>query len=207
MPIFRSQHQAELLTQLYLHPDAQYALTELAQAARVPLSTAHREMARLADTGLVVTRSAGRTRLYQADAGHPAARALTELLTFTFGPAQVIAEEFAELPDVESVLLFGSWAARYAGQDGPPPADIDVLVIGTPHRAAVYAAADRAAARLQLPVNPALRTPDQWQATGDALVDQVHRSAHLTVIERAALADAAAMVEASAQLLPTLGIF
>jgi predicted nucleotidyltransferase len=186
MPIFRSQHQAELLTQLYLHPDVQYALTELAQAARVPLSTAHREMARLADTGLAVSRSAGRTRLYQANVGHPAARALTELLTFTFGPAQVIAEEFAELPDVESVLLFGSWAARYAGQDGPPPADIDVLVIGTPHRAAVYAAADRAAARLQLPVNPALRTSDQWQAVDDALVDQVHRSSHLMVIERAA---------------------
>ena len=124
MPIFRSQHQAELMTQLYLHADAQYALTELAQAARVPLSTAHREMARLVDTGLVTGRSAGRTRLYQANTGHPAARALTELLILTFGPAQVIAEEFAELPDVESVLLFGSWAARYTGHDGPPPADI-----------------------------------------------------------------------------------
>ncbi|MFQ1004409.1 winged helix-turn-helix domain-containing protein [Modestobacter sp. SSW1-42] len=186
MPIFRSQQQAELLTQLHLHPDAQYALSELAQAARVPLSTAHREMARLVDTGLVVSRSVGRTRLYQADAGHPAARALTELLTLTFGPAQVIGEEFVELPEVDSVLLFGSWAARYAGQDGPPPADIDVLIIGTPHRAAVYAAADRAAARLRLPVNPALRTPDQWRAAEDALVDQVHRSSYLTVIQRAA---------------------
>jgi predicted nucleotidyltransferase len=96
----------------------------------------------------------------------------------------VIAEEFAELSDVEAVLLFGSWAARYTGQDGPPPADIDVLVVGTPHRAAVYAAADRAAARLRLPVNPALRTPEQWRAVDDALVDQVHRSSHLTVIER-----------------------
>ena len=62
----------------------------------------------------------------------------------------------------------------------------DVLVIGTPHRAAVYAAADRAAARLHLPVNPALRTPGQWRAADDALVDQVHRSSHLTVIERVA---------------------
>jgi len=186
MPIFRSQHQAELMTQLYLHAATSYALTDLAQAARVPLSTAHREMARLVDTGLVTNRTAGRTRLYQANASHPAARALTELLTLTFGPAQVIAEEFAELSDVEAVLLFGSWAARYNGQDGPPPADIDVLVIGTPHRAAVYAAADRAAARLHLPVNPALRTPEQWRAADDALVDQVHRSSHLTVIERAA---------------------
>lgn len=108
------------MTQLCLHAATSYALTELAQAARVPLSTAHRDVARLVDTGLVASRSVGRTRLYQANA------------------------------DVEAVLLFGSWAARYAGQDGPPPADIDVLVIGTPHRAAVYAAADRAAARLHL---------------------------------------------------------
>jgi hypothetical protein len=171
------------MTQLYLHADLSYALTELAQAARVPLSTAHREMARLLDTGLVTSRAAGRTRLYQANTAHPAARALTELLTLTFGPAQVIGEEFAELPDVQAVLLFGSWAARYTGQDGPPPADIDVLVIGAAHRAAVYAAADRAAARLRLPVNPALRTPEQWKAADDALVDQVQRSASLTVID------------------------
>ena len=183
MPIFRSQHQAELLAQLYLHPGTEYPLTRLAEAAGVALSTAHREMARLRDAGLVVDRTIGRTRLHRANTAHPAAGALTELLTVTFGPAAIVAEEFADLPDVDLVLIFGSWAARYAGHDGPPPADIDVLVIGPTRRADVYAAADRTADRLHLPVNPVLRTLEQWRADDDALVAQVRRSDHVVVID------------------------
>lgn len=180
LPIFRSQHQAKLLTMLYLHPAQEYALTELASTVAVPLSTAHQEMTRLAGAGLVESRSVGRTRLYQASTGHPAAPALRELLTISFGPEVVVAEEFTSLADVERVLLFGSWAARHAGVEGRPPADVDVLVVGSPHRAEVYAAADRAAARLSLPVNPVLRSPVQWAQRradqSDALLAQIDRS-------------------------------
>ena len=31
LPVFRSQHQAELLMWLYLHPDAEYGVSELAE--------------------------------------------------------------------------------------------------------------------------------------------------------------------------------
>jgi len=184
MPIFRSQHQAELLAHLYLHPDDEYSLSQLAEVAGVPLSTAHREMARLGDAGLVASRSIGRTRLHRAGTEHPAAGALTEMLTVTFGPAAVVAEEFAELADVELVLIFGSWAARHAGHEGAPPADIDVLVVGAPRRADVYAAADRSADRLHLPVNPVLRTSEQWRTGGDALVAQVRSSDQVVVLDR-----------------------
>lgn len=186
LPIFRSQHQAELLTALYLHRSRDYALTELAEQAGVPVSTAHREVARLAKAGLIDVRTVGRTRLYRADLTHPAAHALTELLLVSFGPATVVAEEFGPLSDVQEVLIFGSWAARYAGIDGPPPADVDVLVVGSVRRAEVYAAADRAAARLSMPVNPVLRSPEQWQARGtdhlDALLEQIDQSPVLSVL-------------------------
>lgn len=42
MPILRSQHQAELLTQLFLHPGREYTLAELAAGVGIPASTAHR---------------------------------------------------------------------------------------------------------------------------------------------------------------------
>lgn len=186
MPIFRSQHQAELLTQLYLHPGKEYTLAELAAGAGVPASTAHRELARLTDAGLVASRPVGRARLHQANTAHPGARALTELLTLAFGPGRITADEFAELAGVERVLVFGSWAARHAGQDGPPPADIDVLVVGVVSRPEMYGAAERASQRLQLPVNPVLRTQEPWAEAQDALVAQVQASAHVAVIDRSA---------------------
>lgn len=67
---------------------------------------------------------------------------------------------------------------RYAGQAGPPPRDIDVLVVGKIDRADLYEAADRAKARLGIEVNPVVRTLRQWNEPEDALVTQIKASAH-----------------------------
>jgi predicted nucleotidyltransferase len=185
LPIFRSQHQAEMLTRLYLHPDQEFTVTALAVDARIPLSTAHRELQRLVESGLVLARRVGRTSLHRANTGHRAAAALTELLQVSFGPAVVVAEEFADVDGVAKVVLFGSWASRHAGVDGPEPADVDVLVVGTPSRADVYAAAERAQGRLHVPVNPVVRRTDQWSSPDtDALVVQVRQSPHVTLLDR-----------------------
>jgi len=180
MPIFRSRHQAGLLVWLLLHPDQEYGLTELAQRLDVPLTTLHREAKRLIDADLLRARSQGRNRLVRANPANRATAPLTQLLELTFGPQIVVAEEFA-LPDVQLVLIFGSWADRYQGTRGPPPHDVDVLVIGNARRADVYDAADRAQNRLGLQVNPVLRTPEQWAADADPLIEQVKHSPNLAV--------------------------
>ncbi|MFT3872657.1 MAG: ArsR family transcriptional regulator [Nocardioides sp.] len=179
LPIFRSQHQAELLMWLYLHPDAEYGVSDLAERLGVPLSTLHREVVRLDAAGLIASRTLGRNRLVRANTDHPAAKALAQLLEVTFGPRVVIAEEFA-IPGVKKVV-FGSWAARHAGEAGPPPNDIDVLVVGKVDRADVYEAADRASSRLGIEVNPVVRTSKQWVDPEDALVKQIRASAHAEV--------------------------
>jgi len=182
MPVFRSQHQAELLMWLLLHPELEYGVTEMAARLDVPLTTLHREVNRLDEAGLVASRTQGRNRLIRANLNHPAATALTQLLEITFGPRVVIAEEFA-IAGAEHVLIFGSWAARYQGESGPPPNDIDVLVVGKVDRADLYDAADRANARLGIEVNPVVRTSRQWADPDDALVAQIKESAHLTVFD------------------------
>ncbi|MEV0131884.1 winged helix-turn-helix domain-containing protein [Dactylosporangium sp. NPDC050688] len=182
LPLFRSQHQAELLTWLYLHPTAEYPMTELATRFGVPLSTTQREVQRLVDAGLLRDRSIGRSRMLRAATDHPAAEALTRLLTISFGPPAIVGRTFQGLAGVDSVHIYGSWAARYLGHPGPPPNDVDVLVIGSPARADVYAAADVAQDTLGLPVNPTVRSRAQWQDASDALVQQIQASPIVTVI-------------------------
>ena len=182
MPVFRSQHQAELLMWLMLHPEQEYGVSELAARLGVPLSTLHREVIRLDEAALILSRTQGRNRLIRANLDHPAARALTQLLEITFGPKAVVAEEFA-IPGAQQVVIFGSWAARYDGEVGPPPHDVDVLVVGKVDRADVYEAADRGSARLGIEVNPVVRTTKQWAEPADALVSQIKESAHLTVLD------------------------
>ena len=128
MPILRSQQQAELLTLLLLHPSTEYSITELSGRLGVPLTTVQREVNRLSEAGLILERRVGRTRVVSANPASRYTRPLTELVTLAFGPHVVIGEEFADLP-AAAVAIYGSWAARYHGVAGPPPADVDLSLI------------------------------------------------------------------------------
>ena len=175
LPIFRSQHQAALLAWLLLHPEHEYTLTELANRLNVPLTTLQREAQRLVGAGILQDRTLGRARLLRANLSNRAAVPLTQLLQVTFGPETVVGEEFA-LNNAERVLIYGSWADRYHGTPGPPPNDVDVLIVGSLDRADVYDAADRAQSRLGMQVNPIIRTPEQWANDADSLVLQIKAS-------------------------------
>lgn len=181
LPIFRSQGQAEILTWLTQNPNAEATITDLARIADVPIATAHREISRFEQAGLVTIRTHGRNRLVRVNTANPALGPLTQLLALSFGPPAVIGEEFA-LDGAEEVVIFGSWAARYAGVPGPPPNDIDVLVVGDVTMRAVFAAATRAEERIGLPVNPQRCTPQRWAQPGDdALLGRIHSTHHLSV--------------------------
>jgi len=176
MPIFRSRHQAELLTLLLLHPDQDYSVTEIAQRINVPLTTLHREIDRLEAAGLIQSRAVGRSRLLRANTTSRVVPALTDLLLATFGPLPVVAEEFAGLRAIK-IALFGSWAARYRGEPGPAPNDVDVLLIGEVDREDAYEAARRAEDRLGFPVNPTLVTASRWDSGDDPLTRTIRSSA------------------------------
>jgi DNA-binding transcriptional ArsR family regulator len=183
LPIFRSRLQADILAALLLNTEAEMSLTDLAERFDAPLSTVHGEVSRLTDAGLLQRRNVGRSALVRANTRNRLVKPLTELLLLSWGPLQVVAEEFSALPDTERVTIFGSWAARYLGEAGPAPHDLDVLVVGQPTRESVYDAADRAQHRLGMPVNPVVRTADAWRAGKDPLVGQIQASPLVTVLE------------------------
>ncbi len=91
----------------------------------------------------------------------------------TFGPQIVIEEEFRDLADVDQVVVYGSWARRHNGETGREPADLNVMVIGSPERDAVYAAAERREQRLDMAVNPTVRSAKAWPEESDALPRQI----------------------------------
>jgi hypothetical protein len=175
-PIFRTDTQARLLACLFLRPQVPWTLASLARELGLSPSTLHSEVQRLEDTELVSVTQVGRSRILHPNAAHPLARPLTEILEYVYGPRVVIAEEFSVIPGVMRLVIFGSWAARHAGVSGHVPRDIDVLVVGDADRSAVYAAADRAQARIGLPVNPVLASNRRWEASADGLIRQIKSS-------------------------------
>lgn len=173
LPVFRSRLQGDLLARVLPDPDAEHSLTELAERIGASVATVQREVARLEQAGIVVSRRVGRTRLVSANPRSPVYEPLTRLVVVSFGPALVIAEELADLSGIEQAYLFGSWAARYDGQPGPAPADVDLLIIGSPERDAVHDAALRAEERLGIPVNATMRSSQAWHAAEEGFIRTV----------------------------------
>lgn len=185
LPILRSHHQAQLLADLLLHPDEETTLTDLARRLDMAVSTAHLELGRLVDAGILSQRSVGRSRLVRANRDSRLFPVLSQLMLLTYGPAVVIAEEFHDVAETADVAIFGSWAARYAGTVGAAPNDIDVLVVGNKvSRIAVDAAAQRSEDRLRIQVNPVVMTQERWQGAGDPFTAQIKAGPTVFVTER-----------------------
>jgi DNA-binding transcriptional ArsR family regulator len=179
-PIFRSDGQARLLSTLLLTGD-ELSVTDLAKRAGLAYPTAHREVARLVDAGILSERQVGRTRLISANGESPLVDPLREILTVATGPVVVLAEEFSGIDGIESAFLYGSFAARMLGDAGPAPHDIDVMVLGEPDVDAVYEACARIEAAVHRPVNPTILTPEEFAAPSGFL-DNVRSGPAVPVI-------------------------
>ena len=181
-PAFRSALTVQVLV-LLLVGAAEHTVSELVEATGEHRRTVYREVVRLETAGVVVSRTIGGTKAYTANTSAPFYLPLRDLVTVVAGPAHVLAEELSGLAGIDFAVIFGSWAARHAGQTGAVPHDVDVLVVGEGVvRGDVYEAADRAQARLGLPVNPTIRSTSQWADPGDALSSQIRSSPTLTVV-------------------------
>lgn len=131
LPLLRSQVQGNLLALTYLHPDCEYSLTDAAARVGSSVKAVQQEASRLVDGGLLRSRRVGNVRLIRSVRESPVVQSLTDLLAVTYGPLPVLVDALAGVKDVERAFIFGSWAARYHGEPGPIPEDIDVLVVGT----------------------------------------------------------------------------
>lgn len=162
-PILRSAAHGRIFARVLVDPDARYGLTDIAGWSGTSVPTVQREIDRAEQAGIVATEKVDPTRLVRANHAHPLYGAVRRLILANAGPPAVVAEEFASTDGAETVLLFGSAAARYCGEPGRGANDIDVLVIGKPGRDAIDAA-ERAERRIGLPVQATVRTRTQWEA-------------------------------------------
>ena len=96
------------------------------------------------------------------------------MLTRAFGVPTVVAEALRDVSGITAAYIYGSWAARHAGQTGQRPVgDIDVLVLGEPDRDRLYAALSAAEQRLGRPVQATIRDRDWLESGSGAFHDTI----------------------------------
>jgi predicted nucleotidyltransferase len=177
LPILRSQQQAEILALVLGDLGLELSLTDIAARTRAPLPSVHREVRRAEAAGLFTSRRVGNVRLVRANVDSPYYEGLADVLTRAFGVPAVLADRLRGIAGIAEAYIFGSWAARHAGQPGVRPVgDIDLLVLGEPERSELYDALRAAEQRLGREVQATIRNRE-WIRRGEG-------SFHATVTSR-----------------------
>lgn len=165
IPIFRSALQARLLLRV-LTDDEPRTIADLARVLDAPEPTVHREVRRLMEAGLVTGTRVGRSVVVRPAHDNPATAPLRQLLVVTYGPVSFLERALSGVDGIVEAYVYGSWAARWHGEVGPAPGDVDVLIVGTPDREAVYDALDGVDSALGREVNVTFVSPERW-ASGE----------------------------------------
>jgi hypothetical protein len=166
-PVLRSETQARLLAAVLLHPDREASIADLARETGSDPGNLHAEVERLVQAGILTDRRAGRTRLLRAGTS-ALIGPLANLLLLGYGPKTVVETAMRGIPNIEQAFIVGSWAARYQGEPGAFPNDVDVVVVGKPDRDDVTEAVVEALRAIGHDGQVIFRSPSAWRDAKDA---------------------------------------
>jgi DNA-binding transcriptional ArsR family regulator len=172
-PLFRSDAQGRMLALLFGNPAQEFTVTEIAEHTGLSLPTVTRELTRFTRPEYLVERRVGRNRLVRANERHELYEPLRQIVLYGYGPAVLIPDALRSVDGVDAAYIFGSWAARYHGERGSDPRDIDLLVIGDPARESVFQSVASVERELRRSVNITFLSPERWLSGDDGFVRTV----------------------------------
>lgn len=171
LPLFRSPEQERLLAELFVFSEGPLTLSELARRAGTSVAGAHKEVERLEASGLVTSKSSGRSRLVEPNRVSPVYQELHGLLTKSMGPEPLLRAALSEIDGIETAFIFGSWADPHQ----TAPQDIDLMVIGDPDIGEVYDSVSEVEDEVGRPINVVIRSREEWANAEGAFERAVQR--------------------------------
>ena len=183
VPIFRSNGQAAVL-QVLRFATGGLSISEMADRTELAVSAVHTEVERLDAAGITRSERVGRTRLVSLDSTSPVAGEIAGLIDKLLGVETLLTRALEPLDGIDQVLIFGSWASRRQGVAGPEPADIDLLVIGDMVATDVYDALKPVEAIVGRPINPVLRTAQEWRDDESGFARSIRAGDIMVLIDR-----------------------
>jgi predicted nucleotidyltransferase len=179
--LFPSVRQGILAATL-MHRDRWWYLSELAAHLGRRPSSLQRELASLAEAGVLESREEGNRVYYRANSECPFFPELKGLLTKTLGIVEVLREALAPLSDkIDWAFVYGS----VARQEEQSESDIDLMVIGTLSLVKAVSQLKEAERQLGRPINPSLYPKAEFTKklnSGHHFAEMVARGAKLFIL-------------------------
>lgn len=154
------EYRRQVLGLLLLHPDKAYHMREIARLTDTQPGTLHKELAKLAEAGILKKTLQGNQTCYQADTSCIVFEELSSIMRKTSGLTDVLLSALQPLADkLQIAAVYGSVASGNATSGS----DIDVLLVGNAGYAEVVTALYPAQQQLGREINPKLYSADEWQ--------------------------------------------
>lgn len=154
-----SPYRRQVLAVLFLRPDEQFHVRELARITAVSAGSLHRELKAMAASGLLVREKLGNQVFYKANVECSIHEELAAIFRKTMGLASLLQDALSDLDDkIQIAFVFGSMASgrQTAGSD------LDVCVLGEASLLEVVKALSPVHETLQREINPVVMTTKEF---------------------------------------------
>src|SRR4030042_2975437 len=155
-----AQRREKLLGWLMTHPEERYFVRQLTTILKEDSTNVSRELARLAQAGILVSESEGRQKYYRANRLCPVFEELRSLAIKTFAVGDILRQALQPLADrIRVAYIYGSFAQTNITAQS----DVDIMVIGDVSFADVNRALRPAQEKLQRETNPSVYPVAEFQ--------------------------------------------
>jgi len=124
--IFKSKTRKELFRLYFTNPDQEYYLRELERILRTPVSMVRKELTRLEEDGLFLSKKRGNLTYYFLNRSYPLFDELRSIVFKTIGIQGSLKEILGRMKGVETAFVYGSFAKH----EETVRSDIDLFIIG-----------------------------------------------------------------------------
>lgn len=152
-------YRRQVLGLLLLHPDETFHLREIARLTTTQPGTLRRELATLANAGVITREALGNQARYRANPAFPLYDELRSILKKTTGAADVLRAALAPLKEkIVSAFIYGSVASGHERQ----ASDIDILAVGAVTFEELIEALHPVQQQLRREINPHIYSPNEF---------------------------------------------
>lgn len=153
-------YRRKVLALLLLRPDESYHVREIARLTDTHPGTLHKELAKLAEAGILKKADQGNQLRYQADRNCIVYDELASIMRKTSGLVDVLRLALQPLlPKVDFAAVYGSVASGKARATS----DIDLVLIGNVSFAEVVKSLYHAQQELGREISPKVYSPEEWR--------------------------------------------
>ena len=145
----RSDLRCKLLTFFFVNRNARVYVRQLATALEADSTNVSRELARLAQEGLLRSETEGRQLYYSVNRDYPFLKPVFALLQGSVGIQPTLKHALQAVAGIRSAWVFGSFAKNEADV----ASDIDLLIVGKPDQAELAAEIRKAEKTLRREIN------------------------------------------------------